>query len=975
MLRKILYTFVSILLFYTIVGFVILPLVLKSQASKYIEENLNKTLYIDSIKFNPFLFKLDIDKLSLNDQDKAMISFDRLFVDIDLSRTISNKYLRVSQVLVDGLFVDISIDENKNLNLLSLIPPKNENIDEKKSDNDEIFKLLVDKIELLNSKITFNDHSYKEALSLDINNLNYRLRDLSTLENKIASQYLDFDLDNSSFSLVGGLSLNPLKTYGNLELRDLFIYKFWEILKDDYPIELDKELNLSLKSGFTLNLEDELSASIDSAFLDLQNFSIKQDKEEILKLGKFTFEKINLLYPQKSQSKLLKSDLSLDIDNAKLDMDMLFDIDTNSLNLKYDIDNLSLSLFATLAKNYANIDLKSAILASKGELDIIDEIVDLDASLDIHKLDMVENSSKLDLKINSLLSQNKIHFQDKKADIISSLDIKDLKVVENNLKLNASSKKITSQNSITLDNNDLTLQTDTLIDSINLVEKNKDLDIAIKALHTKGGIDLIKEQLNTKIDLNISSLKLDNKNISLIKAGDFYAKDIVYNQSKNILDIAKIDIKEPYAYIKIEKDGSLNLASLALDDSSPTIKEPKTQDKPMEINIGPIDIQKGAMRFEDLTLPIYFRLENKNIKGSFSEFSTKSTKPSILSLDGNIGEYGHMKISGDLLQNDIKNYTNLKLDFNNIALSDLSGYSGKFVGRKIEDGKLSLDLKYYIDKYKLDAKNNLIIDKIQLGQKIESEEALNLPLDLAIAILEDKNGIIDIKLPIKGDLDNPEFSIAPIVWQAFTNIISKVLTAPFSLLGSLFGFEEDEISSVPFYFGSSQISPISQEPLDKIVEILSQRDKLIIKLAPSYDEKKDLFALQELSFKDSVEKLFKEISKEEYEAKYLSYLEDGYQNSNKKLSELQKQYTKDGVLEEHLYIEGLESFLIKQENIEPQALEELAYLRTQAIKEYLVLKGINTNQIELIKTIQKHKSKDDKFCSIELKVDVLQEGD
>ena len=120
MLRKILYTFVSILLFYTIVGFVILPLVLKSQASKYIEENLNKTLYIDSIKFNPFLFKLDIDKLSLNDQDKAMISFDRLFVDIDLSRTISNKYLRVSQVLVDGLFVDISIDENKNLNLLRL---------------------------------------------------------------------------------------------------------------------------------------------------------------------------------------------------------------------------------------------------------------------------------------------------------------------------------------------------------------------------------------------------------------------------------------------------------------------------------------------------------------------------------------------------------------------------------------------------------------------------------------------------------------------------------------------------------------------------------------------------------------------------------------------------------------------------------------------------------------------------------------
>ncbi|WP_128997303.1 DUF748 domain-containing protein, partial [Aliarcobacter trophiarum] len=156
---------------------------------------------------------------------------------------------------------------------------------------------------------------------------------------------------------------------------------------------------------------------------------------------------------------------------------------------------------------------------------------------------------------------------------------------------------------------------------------------------------------------------------------------------------------------------------------------------------------------------------------------------------GEVDKYGYTKITGIVNVTDIKLLTDTNLLFKNIAIKNFTPYSGKFVGREIESGKLNLDLKYNITKSDLKASNSIIISDIKLGKTVKSDEATNLPLELAIALLEDTNGVIDLEIPVTGNVDDPKFSIGAIVWKAFTNLITKAISSPFQLLGSIFGFD------------------------------------------------------------------------------------------------------------------------------------------------------------------------------------------
>jgi hypothetical protein len=199
-------------------------------------------------------------------------------------------------------------------------------------------------------------------------------------------------------------------------------------------------------------------------------------------------------------------------------------------------------------------------------------------------------------------------------------------------------------------------------------------------------------------------------------------------------------------------------------------------------------------------------------------------------------------------------------------------------------------------------------------------------------------------------------------------LIAKAITAPFSLLGSLFGFGEEEINSVPFYFGDAFITPVQKEPLDKITEILKSRNKLAIKLNPTYDEKNDLYALQTMAFKKQLQEALKKVNKEAYQKEYLNYLEAQYNIHESKLSAFKAQYIKDKLLDERRYKEALENVLIPKQIIEPKTLETLAQQRTLNIQKYLMQQKVNKEQI-IIENELKIIQKKDEFTVIVLSLD------
>ncbi|MFY4845310.1 DUF748 domain-containing protein, partial [Aliarcobacter butzleri] len=242
---------------------------------------------------------------------------------------------------------------------------------------------------------------------------------------------------------------------------------------------------------------------------------------------------------------------------------------------------------------------------------------------------------------------------------------------------------------------------------------------------------------------------------------------------------------------------------------------------------------------EDKNLPIPFKTTVTKLNGKISEIKNTKLGKTNLEVNGVVDNYGIAKITGVVNPKNIKILTDINMKFQNIAMQNFTPYTAKFIGRELKSGKLDLDLNYNIEKSNLNAKNNIVITKIELGKEVQSPEAISLPLGIAISLLEDKNGIIDINLPVSGNVDEPQFSIGAILWKAFVNLITKAVTAPFSLLGAMFNFSEDEIKSVKFEIKESEITPIQKETLDKIALILEKREDIAIKLVSSYNKEKE----------------------------------------------------------------------------------------------------------------------------------------
>jgi hypothetical protein len=215
-------------------------------------------------------------------------------------------------------------------------------------------------------------------------------------------------------------------------------------------------------------------------------------------------------------------------------------------------------------------------------------------------------------------------------------------------------------------------------------------------------------------------------------------------------------------------------------------------------------------------------------------------------LDGRVDEFGLVKVEGTLNPLQPKVFTDLAVVFRNVALMPLTPYSATFVGRRIVAGTLDLDLQYKIDRSALAGENKVVVRRLQLGERVESPGVMRLPLDLAIAILSDSQGVIDLALPVRGNVDQPEFSYGALVWQALTNVITRIATAPFRALAGLFGGGAENVEAVAFEAGSDTVLPPEREKLKRVADVLGKRPRLKLTVHGRYEAKADGEALRSL---------------------------------------------------------------------------------------------------------------------------------
>ena len=298
----------------------------------------------------------------------------------------------------------------------------------------------------------------------------------------------------------------------------------------------------------------------------------------------------------------------------------------------------------------------------------------------------------------------------------------------------------------------------------------------------------------------------------------------------NRLDIGDLRVALLTGKFIIEKNRSINLANVIKPGAEPEKVETPAPGRaagtadPFPYRVRRVLVSEGRVDFADLSLPTPFGTKIHELKGIVAGISSAKDARAQVKLDGRVDEYGTAKIDGELNTSDPKAFTDISVVFRNVEMSSLTPYSGKFAGRKIDSGKLSVDLKYKIAQRQLAGDNQIVVERLVLGEKVESPEAMDLPLDLAIALLEDSNGVIDLGLPVKGDLDSPEFSFGAVIWKAFVNLLTKIVTSPFRALGALLpgGGEENRSTRSPsspagpmFRRRKRRSSPSSRSALQK----------------------------------------------------------------------------------------------------------------------------------------------------------------
>jgi uncharacterized protein involved in outer membrane biogenesis len=274
--------------------------------------------------------------------------------------------------------------------------------------------------------------------------------------------------------------------------------------------------------------------------------------------------------------------------------------------------------------------------------------------------------------------------------------------------------------------------------------------------------------------------------------------------------------------------------------AAPPAGAPAARDAtPFPVIVERVRIDEGSMSFADLSLVLPFATRVHALGGVVAGLGSDAGSRASVTLDGRVDEFGQVKVEGALSAFQPKVFTDLAVIFRNVPMSTLSPYSATFAGRRIRSGTMDLDLQYKIERSALLGENKVLLRQLQLGERVESPGVTRLPLDLAIAILSDSEGRIDIALPVRGNVDHPEFSYGRLIWQALVSVVTRVVTSPFRALGGLFGGDAERLQSVTFEAGSDVVQPPEREKLKRVAEVLAKRPRLKLTVRGGYDVKLD----------------------------------------------------------------------------------------------------------------------------------------
>lgn len=829
---------------YSLIGFFILPGIALRIANQQLAQYATVPAQLQRIELNPFSLELTVWGLQIGEPGKEQVGFERLYANLQLDSLWSGA-LHLDSVELVKPRTELLFAKDGSLNLTGLfkLPASEPKPEAPASDP---FPLRIGSIRLSDGYLHFQDDRPSEPIEFLYDAMNLELKNLSTLPD-----------DNTDMTLVaagpngghidwsGTFSLSPIASKGTLKITDGKMKAFWPYVRDAVPLVLENGV-YNLQTDYTFSLSKETELLLDKTALSIASFAIKApDGRPLVRLAKLDVSESSVdLAKQvvtvgKIRSEQLETWAALEAD-GQLDWQKLFASQPAKPTAKEK---------AEPATAEPSSEEKATTEAASKPWQVLLR----DTQLRNYQVHLADRTQKEPVALDiGPLNADLLNFDSlNKSPFTLKLD----SGVGKQGKLQASGEvnlaPVTAKLKVSTQDIDLRIAQAYISPFIRLELRSgmlgSDLDVALKSTEPLAFSVTGKARVNQLHTLDTI------KDRDFVKWQQLDLDGIDYRHG-DALSIAKVNLLQPYARFMINEDRTTNVDDLLIPQPAGSSaqsqkKAAASNDKPLGIHIGEIDINDGSANFADFSLTPNFATAVQQLNGQIGTIDNRQPKPAKVDVKGKVDRYAPVTIKGALNPFNPMASLDIATSFRRVELTTLTPYSGKFAGFRIRKGRLNLDLHYLITNGQLKAENKVVVEQLQLGEKVDSPDAVDLPIRLAIALLKDTEGKISIELPVSGDLNNPQFSVMPIVWQTLRNLVLRAAQAPFKFIGGLIsGGGAEDLGNVAFSAGSSDLSSDAMAALDKLGAALKERPALRLEIEGTSAQSSDgpLIAQQRL---------------------------------------------------------------------------------------------------------------------------------
>ena len=846
---------------YTVVGFLILPLIIRAVAVSQLRKELRREVSLEKVKLNPFACSVTIRGLKIQDLDaETLLAWDEVYVNFQLTSIFSHAW-GFEEVSVLNPYARVQLNKDRTLNFADILAAHagTNAASAKSATPGKPVSLHVGQLRVEGARVSVADLTPKKPFRRIIGPVKLSITDFHTDPNNSNPHVFTGSTDTGeTFTWGGHFSTDPIGAVGEVGVENVALTNFAALYEDFVNFEIRDGV-----AGFHANYNFLLSASTNVAAVSNVSFSLRSFKlgtprtvDNLVELPEFSVSGVagDLLARWVEVG-------SVAVRGANLNLTRERGTEFNVVAAAQPNTNTSapggiLLLMSSVTNVFAQL-LNSTNLATGTVRDIA--VSDCAFTLRDNSLDRPVNLCVDQINVSA---KNLSNHPD--TNILSSVSLRWNTNGNFKTELDATLNPLNADVRLQFDQIELAPLSPYLDSFVNLyiLGSKVGMDGAIRLRTEAGQLPSVTFTGSTALDdLNLVG---GDTSEDLLKWSSLRFEGIHANLNPPSVSVTNITLQDVAARVVIETNKVINVLAVVRTNAfgevtgtnevpvaaAPTgsggsaIKQAFAQVKTLlgmetnnplaglpKVEVNAVTITNAELQFLDRSVSPPARASLQKINGSVQNLSTEEMRRAQVHFEMLAGGTGPISVEGQLNPLHAKQATEAKLSLKHVKLNPADPYTAKFLGFRLARGELNVDVDYTITSSQVKGRNLIVLDQLTLGGKVASPDATKLPVKLGIALLKDSSGKITIDVPVEGNLDDPQSRLGPVIWHVIGNVFVKAITSPFSLLGSLVGGKGGEdLQFQRFEPGTSELLATANEKLETIAKALAMRPELQVEV-------------------------------------------------------------------------------------------------------------------------------------------------